>query len=87
MNLIELKQPPPNIDTYVKAPQGFKYDEFVMNLRGLIIQGTANIEIEECSFAIIKDLEKVIIENGYIIQFWPISGMSAHAHFFLEKPK
>jgi hypothetical protein len=85
MNLVELKEPPQNIDTYVKVPERFKFDEFVMNLKDLLKQKTANIEVEECSFAIIKSLENVIIENGYIIQFMRISGMSAHAHFYLEK--
>ncbi|HTR41805.1 MAG TPA: hypothetical protein VMH87_09345 [Pseudomonadales bacterium] len=85
MNLIELKEPPKNLGTYVKAPERFNFEEFVRNLRGLIREGTANIEIEECSFAIIKDLEKLIEEAGYAVQFITIPGMTANAHFFLEK--
>jgi hypothetical protein len=85
MNMVELKQPPKDLSNYVQAPERFNFEEFVLNLRGLIKEGTANIEIEECSLAIIRDLEKVILENGYIVQFIPIPGMTAHAHFFLKK--
>lgn len=86
MNLIELQVVPSNIETYIKAPEQFRFDEFVANLEALIREGTANIEIEECAFSIIKDLEDLILENGYIVQFIPIPGMTAHAHFFLERP-
>ncbi len=83
--MVELKEPPKDLSNYVQAPERFAFDEFVTNLRGLIREGTANIEIEECSLAIIKDLEKVISEGGYTVQFIHIPGMTAHAHFYLKK--
>lgn len=83
--MIELKEPPKNMISYVKAPMRPLLDEFVINLRGLIKQGTANLEIEECSFAIIKDLEKLITENAYVVQFVQIPEKTAHAHFYLKK--
>ena len=83
--MVELREPPKDLSHYFQAPERFAFDEFVINLRGLIKEGTTNIEIEECSLAIIKDLEKVITENGYVMQFIQIPGMTAHAHFYLKK--
>ena len=83
--MVELKDPPKDLRHYVTAPERFALDEFVTNLRGLIRGGTANIEIEECSLAVIEHLEKVISENGYAVQFMHIPGMTAQAHFYLKK--
>jgi len=51
----------------------------------LIKQGMSNIEVEECSLAVVNDLEKEIVENGYAVQFIQIPGKTAHAHFYLKK--
>ena len=87
MNLIELKEPPKDIETYIQARERFQFDEFVVNPRALIKEGRTNIEIEDCSFTIIDDLADLINENGYTVQFMPIGSIGTHAHFFLERPR
>jgi len=76
---------PADLSAYVKLPENDIMAERNQNLVRLLNQGTANIEIEECSFEAIHQVETEIASNRYVVGFVPIPEKGAFARFFLKK--